>query len=50
MGLFADDTIFWTKPSIRCPERYTALQNTLDEFYDWCCKWKLVQILQNVMH
>ncbi|MCP4142111.1 MAG: reverse transcriptase family protein, partial [Chloroflexi bacterium] len=41
MGLFADDTIFWTSPGIREPSRYAALQHTLDNFYDWCCKWKL---------
>ncbi len=41
MGLFADDTIFWTAPEIRCPNRYSRLQETMNDFADWCNKWKL---------
>eukprot|EP01083_Nonionella_stella_P065870 172961_1 len=41
IGLFADDTILWTVPHVKDPLRYKQLQKTLDNFYRWCCKWKL---------
>ena len=41
MGCFADDTAFWTKPSILKSLKYKYLQKEINRFIDWTKFWKL---------
>ena len=41
MGCFADDTTFWTKPSIEQYIKYKLLQRELNRFVDWSKYWRM---------
>ena len=48
IATFADDTAMWTRPFFERKEKgkhvhsFNLLQEELDNFNDWCRKWRLV--------